>query len=264
MLGLSWAPDTSYSAPCDPPLTGPNTDAVQSASSNKQVPQADTAGLLAAACGDGVLRVWACPSVLAIDTAAQAAAGDDSDKPLVLDLQPLYTAALEGKLITAVDWCPTNPSVVLTGLSDGSCCIWKLGPPSSSHTAGTPLQADPWMHLVNTQVDTVLHENSAVRSVQWCPFRADMFASSGHGANVAVWCTTYPGTPLTPTVANTGVRLSPAVAWEPVRGGIWFTQADNMHYLHTMLFDKTTPQWGSQVSVRRLAVNAPLSRSTVS
>eukprot|EP00953_Heterococcus_sp_UTEX-ZZ885_P010871 6319-Heterococcus_DN1.PRE.1 len=62
VLGLSWAPDTAYTAPPLAPFEEVQPKLFHAATDATTVQHADTVGLLAAACADGVLRVYACPT----------------------------------------------------------------------------------------------------------------------------------------------------------------------------------------------------------
>ena len=91
-------------------------------------------GLLAAALGDGSLRVWAVPHPAAAaqlrphgGAARQAASG-----PVVLSIPPVATAtsaALGGSMPSVVDWLPAAPHDLLAvGCWDGSVAVFKLAP----------------------------------------------------------------------------------------------------------------------------------------
>ncbi len=88
-------------------------------------------GLLAAALGDGSLRVWAVPQ----PTAAAAQLGPQSGAaagPLVLSLPPVAavsSAALGGSTPSVIDWLPTAPyDLLAVGCWDGSVAVFKLAP----------------------------------------------------------------------------------------------------------------------------------------
>ena len=91
-------------------------------------------GLLAAALGDGSLRVWAVPHPAA---AAQLrpqgrAASEAASGLLVLSMPPVATAnsaALGGSMPSVVDWLPAAPHDLLAvGCWDGSVAVFKLAP----------------------------------------------------------------------------------------------------------------------------------------
>ena len=109
----------------------------------QDVPRLDRVGLLASACADGRVRVFALPTDQSLTTAepllAHAArratstlgvAGTVSAPwrlwlPPVLILEPMAPV-----LTLSLDWCTSTPHLLACGLNDGTIAVWDLNEPA--------------------------------------------------------------------------------------------------------------------------------------
>jgi hypothetical protein len=100
-------------------------------------------GLLSAIMGDGVLRLYVVPHTTSASFAEfrpdeEMGVGEGDMAPVVVNAVPWAVARVEARtsrqdpdgdvevvLITAMDWSPSDPSMIVTGHSDGAwwiCC----------------------------------------------------------------------------------------------------------------------------------------------
>ncbi|KAG5183694.1 hypothetical protein JKP88DRAFT_348557 [Tribonema minus] len=222
-MNVAWAPDPgAYDAAAS---NGAVAEAAGPCS-----PQA-TLGLLAAAFADGLLRIYLCPAVSAVESrSSNNGAGGSSSARRVLEMAPLFTAALPDVLVTCVAWCPYDPTLLLTGLSDGSCSTWHL-PPAPPSEPGTTAALEPWLRFVNVAKGPEAGPGSnTMLAVSWSPFERHLFASMGFNEQLCVWDEREPHAPRQ-MLAPSKARCGTAIAWDPSSGSILFTQMD-APYLH--------------------------------
>ena len=277
VLGLSWAPDTAYTAPPLAPFQELVPKLFREQTDPTDIQHADTVGLLAAACADGVLRVYACPTAGAVTAAttlsSSSAAGSSSSSSStssspavpVLDLQPVYTASSAGALVTCVDWCRTDPQLILTGMSDGSCCTWRLdyaiGTTSVSTTTAVDADTDtsvtlpptvraaqPWQRFMDLHRDPCRPLSCAVRGVQWCPHWPQLFAAAGIGEQLTVWSTQQSEAPVSLALPTLATHCTTAVAWDAQNQGVFTLASDDRAYAQMLVYCKlqVTALWQPQ------------------
>ena len=97
-------------------------------------------GLIAAALGDGSLRVWPVPHPRALGQLRPQ--GQPAGAPLVVALPPVAaasSAALGGSMPSVVEWLPAAPHDLLAvGCWDGSVALFKLSPGQPRPQAQAP------------------------------------------------------------------------------------------------------------------------------
>jgi hypothetical protein len=274
VLGLSWAPDTAYTARPLAPFEEIQPKLFHAATDATTVQHADTVGLLAAACADGVLRVYACPTAGAVTAAtinnsssSSSSSSSNSSSPAVpvLDLQPVYSASTKGALVTCVDWCRTDPQLILTGMSDGSCCTWRLDYSIGTTTAVTTsatdastdtsislpptvIAAQPWQRFMDLHRDPCRPLSCAVRGVQWCPHWPQLFAAAGIGEQLTVWSTQQSEAPVSLALPTIATHCTTAIAWDAQNQGVFKLAADDRAYAQMLIYSKlqVTALWKPQ------------------
>ena len=118
VLALTWAP------------TGNSLEA----SADKS--QMERLGLLAAACADGRIRVFALPTAEGLEAAepllahpgrAASSSSSSSSAPWRLWLPPVLQLEPQSPALTlTLDWCQSSPHLLAAGLDDGSISVWDL------------------------------------------------------------------------------------------------------------------------------------------
>ncbi|KAL4458983.1 hypothetical protein ABPG75_013848 [Micractinium tetrahymenae] len=173
-------------------------------------------GLLAAALGDGSIRVWAVPRPQAV--AAQAAQQQQQQQggPLVLSLPPVAaasSAALGGSMPNVVDWLSAAPHDLLAvGSWDGSVAVLRLVPgqaaPAGAGSGGGGGPADGGAGSMHG-LQLLSHFSADVlplRVLRWAPPAAcaaaldslerQLVVTGGHEGALRVWDLRDPFQPL--------------------------------------------------------------------
>ncbi|EFN53310.1 hypothetical protein CHLNCDRAFT_136985 [Chlorella variabilis] len=206
-------------------------------------------GLVAAALGDGSVKVWPVPHPQAVQQLRPAATPAPAADPLVVSLPPVAacsSAALGGSLPCVVEWLPAPPHDLLAvGCWDGSLALFKLTPgqPRPQQNGGLQPQQQQQQHQ-HQQVDSgssgggrgssggggmhgleLLSHFSAdalpLRAVRWVPAAAcggtiDMLhrhilLTAGHEGCLRVWDLRDPFQPLySHTLSSNSTILSGA------------------------------------------------------
>ncbi len=157
-------------------------------------------GLLAAALGDGAVRVYAVPQPRALAAAAGvAAAGAAPPPPLLLHLAPVAALGVArlglGALPSLVDWLPAAPhDLLLVGCWDGSVAVARLAPSAGRAPGPGGVAAGGAELLAHFPADTL-----PLRAARWAPARgggapraADLahrhvFLTAGHEGSLKIW-----------------------------------------------------------------------------
>lgn len=163
-------------------------------------------GLLAAALGDGSLRVWAVPHPRLISRRreTQGPSGGQQQQQqqqqqhiaFPLPIAHLSSRHLSGSMPSRVDWLPEPPhDLLLIGCWDGSVAVAKLQPGSGQRDGGvSDADAPPLgMHvLLHFPADT-----QPLRAVRWLPAGIGtrsidfahryLFLTAGHEGSVKIW-----------------------------------------------------------------------------
>lgn len=153
-------------------------------------------GVLAAALGDGSVRVWAVPHPQA--AVAAAASGQQQSEPLVLSLPPVAAAscaALGGSMASVVEWLPAAPHDLLAvGCWDGSVAVLRADPgQAAGSSGGGGGDAMHGMQLLSHFFADVL----PLRALRWAPPAAcaatldslgrHLILTGGHEGALRVW-----------------------------------------------------------------------------
>lgn len=147
-------------------------------------------GLLAAALGDGGVRIWAVPTL-------SSASSHGEGQPMIHlpVVASIHEKHLSGSKPCIVDWLPAVPhDLLLIGCWDGSAVIVQLQPQPSMEYSSEPYDRTP------RQMSVIAHfpaEVVPLRSLKWIPpsvcstslDRAErhLFLSAGHEGCVKVW-----------------------------------------------------------------------------
>ena len=165
-------------------------------------------GLLAAALGDGSMRVWAVPHPQTVARDQQQAGG--AVHPVLLTVPPvaaITSAQLGGSMPCLVDWLPAAPhDLLLVGCWDGSVALLKLTPgqqpqpPAASGSGGASSSGGGMGSRGMSGLQLLSHFNAdllPLRALRWMPPAAcrsatDMlhrhvFLTGGHEGTLRVW-----------------------------------------------------------------------------
>lgn len=165
-------------------------------------------GLLAAALGDGSMRVWAVPHPQTVARDQQQAGG--AVHPVLLTVPPvaaITSAQLGGSMPCLVDWLPAAPhDLLLVGCWDGSVALLKLTPgqqpqpPAASGSGGASSSGGGMGSRGMFGLQLLSHFNAdllPLRALRWMPPAAcrsatDMlhrhvFLTGGHEGTLRVW-----------------------------------------------------------------------------
>ena len=172
-------------------------------------------GLLGVLCGDGVCRVllMPTPAALGIDDAtsteadvpsAAAARGGINAAPLISASRlHRWELGLHGDMVTCLAWgLVSRPYVVACGMSSGRIALWDLTKFVAESQGTTPVPRpsagdalprctsfSPHWQLVDLRhyEGPDLHAaKTAVRSIVFCPYSADVLCTGGHDGVVKV------------------------------------------------------------------------------
>ncbi|CAM9850025.1 unnamed protein product [Chrysoparadoxa australica] len=189
-------------------------------------------GLLAAACGDGALRVYTLPQPEHVETDALM---ELHGAVPVLVMDPVAQLEVEGTLMTCLEWSPHQSNVLLAGTCDGGAIIWNLE--TGLKRRYQELGADPSRPTL-----------SSLRSVAWCPYARGLFAVSGQLNGVTFWDEADQYTPVSgsfgPTTMTNGCT---GLVWSPDGHGVWSSNIASPSF-HLISFGQLMPAWWRSAS----------------
>lgn len=152
VLALSWCPRGNHLPQPSQQVTRGSQSASLASPAQPSTPSTsadlDRLGLLAAACADGRVRIFAIPtrgSLRAAVSASLPMMDDGSDRsacvprlwlPPVLQLEPTSDV-----LTLSLSWCATSTQYLAAGLNDGTCKVWNLS--EACKSGGAPNDAAP-------------------------------------------------------------------------------------------------------------------------
>jgi len=189
-LDLCWCPAGNAAIPCDGMADG-------------TLPRL---GLLAVACADGAVRIFAIPDALGL------AARTARDQPPRIRLAPAIQLAPASKsLALCLAWRPGAPfGILAVGRADGSVQLWDLAadtdPSEATPHAPTRLVSSPHTLLgqatrsaawqngelgatadMKLDVATITGHFGPVRTMAWLPAQRPLLATGGHDGMCFVW-----------------------------------------------------------------------------
>lgn len=205
-----------------PGLTDPtNINTTNSRNSSGDELEVPRLGLLAAALGDGSVRVWAVPQPAALREALGAQA-PPLEEPLVISLPPvviLRSSHINGSLPCVLDWLPAFPNdLLVVGCWNGHAAVVKLLPtsnqqnrglqsPSRSPTNGSTSSSHGGQKNVPLGCEIISFfpaDSVPLRAIKWLPaeigtmegvsqVHRSTFATVGHEGAIKIWDTRWVG-----------------------------------------------------------------------
>jgi hypothetical protein len=200
VLSLSWAPDTPSA------MSG-------------VVSHPHLLGILAATCGDGRVRIYACPT--------WASTGRELPSKAVIKLAPVAEACMPKTLLTSGQWNPRDPSMLLTSACNGTATTWRLitEPGKASRCIALQQYMDASLSIPGDPGRTAMWTASC------CPQDGEYFATSGECGGGIIWNLRDSNYAFrqpqfsTRDKGRSKVALGPSVSqvWCPLGSAIWST-----------------------------------------